>query len=66
MEHEAAGIVVVERRIERELLRWRDLIAALYQSPVPDRALHRAAFRCLLQFHPTAARQIPFLLVGPA
>ena len=53
-----------QRGLRRELLRWRDLIAALYQSPEPDPALHRSAFRCLLQFHPVAARQIPFLLVG--
>jgi hypothetical protein len=54
-----------QRGLRRELLRWRDLIAALYQSPGRDRELHFAAFRCLLQFHPTAARQIPFLLPGP-
>jgi hypothetical protein len=49
------------RGLRRELLRWRDLIAALYRSSEPDRALHRAAFRCLLQLNPVAARQIPFL-----
>ena len=52
------------RALRRELLRWRDLIAAQYQSTEPDQALHQAAFRCLLQFHPVAARQIPFLLKG--
>ena len=51
-----------QRTLRRELLRWRDLIAALYQSAESDEALHRAAFRCLLQLNPTAARQIPFLL----
>lgn len=51
-----------QRSLRRELLRWRDLIAVLYLSPEPDRALHSTAFRCLLQFHPISARQIPFLL----
>ena len=52
-----------QRGLRRELLRWRDLIAALYQSPEADPASHFSAFRCLLQLHPVAARQIPFLLV---
>ncbi|MBI5490180.1 MAG: hypothetical protein HY905_22790 [Deltaproteobacteria bacterium] len=45
-----------------ELLRWRDLVAALYLEPAPSREAHRAAFRCLLQFTPEAARQIPLVL----
>jgi hypothetical protein len=45
-----------------ELLRWRDLAAALYLDPAPSREEHRAAFRCLLLFTPAAARQIPFVL----
>jgi hypothetical protein len=53
-----------ERGLRRELLRWRDLIADLYQSREADPVLHLSAFRCLLQLHPVAARQIPFLLVG--
>jgi len=53
-----------QRGLRRELLRWRELIASLYHSTESDRALHRAAFRCLLQLNPTAARQIPFLLTG--
>ena len=52
-----------QRGLRRELLRWRDLIADLYQSPEANPALHFSAFRCLLQLHPVAARQIPFLLV---
>ncbi len=48
--------------LRRELLRWRDLIAALYVSPESDPIEHRAAFRSLLLFTPEAARQIPFLL----
>ena len=51
-----------QRGLRRELLRWRELIASLYHSTESDQALHRAAFRCLLQLNPTAARQIPFLL----
>jgi hypothetical protein len=50
--------------LRRELLRWRDLVAALYVRPEPDFPEHRAAFRCLLQLTPEAARQIPFVLPG--
>ena len=50
------------RGLRRELLRWRDLVAALYIAPRSDAASHTAAFRCLLQLHPIAARQIPHLL----
>ncbi len=49
--------------LRRELLRWRDLIAALYLQP--DSAGHAAAFRVLLQFTPVAAQQIPYVL-GPS
>lgn len=45
----------------RELLRWRDLVAALYISPDPSPATHREAFRALLQFTPAAAAQIPYV-----
>jgi hypothetical protein len=48
--------------LRRELLRWRDLVAALYVAGAADPIAHRAAFRALLQLHPTAARQIPLLL----
>ena len=47
------------RTFRRELLRWRDLVAALYISPEPSPAAHRAAFRCLLRFTPAASAQIP-------
>jgi len=51
-----------ERRgLRRELLRWRDLVAALYVAPEPSRDDHAAAFRCLLLLHPVAAKQIPLL-----
>jgi hypothetical protein len=48
--------------VRRELLRWRDLVAALYVSPVGDAAAHASAFRALLLFTPTAARQLPIVL----
>jgi hypothetical protein len=48
--------------LRRELLRWRGLAAALYVAEAADVAAHRAAFRALLQLHPTSASQIPFLL----
>jgi hypothetical protein len=50
--------------LRRELLRWRDLVAELYLRRDPDPAAHAAAFRCLLQFTPEAARQIPFLFAA--
>jgi hypothetical protein len=46
----------------RELLRWRDLIAALYIADAPAPAAHRAAFEVLLRFTPAAAAQIRFVL----
>lgn len=52
-----------ERRgLRRELLRWRDLVAALYIAPRADAASHTEAFRCLLRFTPAASRQIPHLV----
>jgi hypothetical protein len=48
--------------LRRELLRWRDLIAALYISPEPSTEDHRDAFHCLLLFTPAAAQQIPYVL----
>lgn len=50
--------------LRRELLRWRDLVALLYVSDVPDPAEHEAAFRCLLRFTPEASRQMPHLFAG--
>jgi hypothetical protein len=50
------------RSLRRELLRWRDLIAALSIDPSPSTDRFAAAFRCLLLLHPEAARQIPLLL----
>jgi len=56
--------VAVHQRatLRRELLRWRDLVAALYVADEPSSAELRAAFRCLLQFTRASAEQIPFLL----
>ena len=45
----------------REMLRWRDLIAALYISEHPDPAAHAAAFRALLRFTPEASKQLAAL-----
>ena len=47
--------------LQRELLRWRDLIAELYIRAEADASAHAAAFRALLLFTPVAAQQIPFM-----
>jgi hypothetical protein len=44
------------RGLRRELLRWRDLVAALYVGDA-DPSAHAAALRCLLTFTPVAAQQ---------
>ena len=49
------------RNLCRELLRWRDLAAALFLADEPDPAAHRAALRCLLLMTSASARQIPFV-----
>lgn len=58
--------VEVQRRpaLLRELLRWRDLIAALYIGSRPDPREHASAFRSLLLLSSVAARQIPFVLTA--
>lgn len=48
--------------LQRELLRWRDLIAELYIAPDADPGGHAQAFRSLLLFTPVAAQQLPFVL----
>lgn len=48
--------------LQRELLRWRDLIAELYIRPDSAPGEHADAFRALLFFTPVAAQQIPFVL----
>jgi len=51
-----------QRTLRRELLRWRDLVAALYLEVVPNMQGHRAVLRCLLQLSPDTAAQIPYVL----
>jgi hypothetical protein len=58
-------IALHERRsLRRELLRWRDLIAAMFVSGELRPNDHAKAFRCLLYFTPEASKQIPFCLPG--
>lgn len=47
------------RSLRRELLRWRELAAAVYLEP--DEVRHRALFRTLLLLTPASAKQLPFL-----
>lgn len=55
-------IQLADRRSRRrELLRWRDLIAALYLTDEPDPRGHGAAFRALLQMHPETWKQLPYV-----
>lgn len=44
--------------LRRELLRWRDLIAALYVAEEAALEDHDDAYRCLLRFTPEASRQL--------
>ncbi len=53
------------RPFRRELLRWRDLVAALYLEPDADLDAHRTALRCLLQLSPASAAQVPYILDRP-
>jgi hypothetical protein len=50
------------RGLRRELLRWRDLVAALYVAEGSDARAHDEAFRSLLRFTPAASKQIPHVL----
>jgi hypothetical protein len=56
--------VAVQPRLtlRRELLRWRDLVAALFVGSDEAPADHRDAFRALLLLRPAASKQIPLLL----
>ena len=49
------------RSLRRELLRWRDLVAEQYVAPQADPVAHGAIFRALLQFHPEAWKQLPYV-----
>jgi hypothetical protein len=53
--------VNASRSLRRELLRWRDLVAEQLVAERPEAAAHAAAFRALLQLHPDAWRQLPFV-----
>jgi len=57
--------VNARRSLRRELLRWRDLIAALYIAPGPDLMAHTAAIHVLLRLRPETSKQIPLLTPGP-
>jgi hypothetical protein len=48
--------------LRRELLRWRELAAAVFISPAPNPGEHRELFRALLLLNPIAAKQIAFVL----
>jgi hypothetical protein len=50
-----------KRTLRRELLRWRDLVAALYVAGQADPHAHDGALRCLLRFTPAASRQILYI-----
>jgi len=50
-----------KRTLRRELLRWRDLVAALYVAGEADPHAHHGAFRCLLRFTPVASRQLRYV-----
>ena len=56
------------RSLRRELLRWRDLVAEQYIAPEADPPAHAAIFRALLQLHPEAWAQLPYVTgaAGPA
>jgi hypothetical protein len=50
-----------KRTLRRELLRWRDLVAALYVAREAEPNAHGEALCCLLRFTPLASRQIPYI-----
>jgi hypothetical protein len=47
--------------LRRELLRWRDLLAEQYVAVRGDPLAHGAIFRALLQLHPEAWKQLPYV-----
>jgi hypothetical protein len=53
--------VAESRSLRRELLRWRDLVAAQYIAPEPAASAHGQAFRALLQLDSEAWRQLPYV-----
>ena len=53
--------VTESRSLRREMLLFRDLVAEQYISPEADAAAHGAIFRALLQLHPEAWKQLPYV-----
>jgi len=53
--------VTDSRSLRREMLRWRDLVAEQYVAEEADPRAHGAIFRALLQFHPEAWKQLPYV-----
>jgi len=51
------------RAVRRELLRWRDLVAALYLAETVDPLAHRSVLTCLLRMTYATAGQVAHL--GP-
>lgn len=49
------------KRLRRELLRWRDVVAENYVSTDPDVHTHRLALRVLLELHPRSQPQVALL-----
>lgn len=54
--------VNTRRALRTELLRWREVVAALYVAPSADSAQHDAALGVLLTFSPAAFEQRPYLV----
>jgi hypothetical protein len=50
--------------VRRELLRWRDLVAALFVADLPRLADHDLALRALLDFTPSAHAQARYLVAA--
>lgn len=53
--------VTESRSLRREMLRWRDLVAERYIAPQADARAQGTLFRALLQFHPEAWKQLPYV-----
>lgn len=53
--------VQTKHTLRKELLRWRDVVAELYLSTVPDARTHDAATRAVFQLHPAGTEQCALL-----
>jgi len=49
------------RAVRRELLRWREVVGAMYLATEHDARLHRSALRVLLLMTPESAQQAEFV-----